>query len=177
MFAMVFDTETDDLIRTLAAKLDRQPQILSLDFSVVNLSDGVITSSEAFLFKPTRTIPEDMTKIHGISDETVKDAPSFKERCYLLRDLFQTSPCIIAHNAKFDVDMVNIEMQRCDLEVSWPRIICTVEQTIWLEGFRQSLTNLHKLLFGMEFVGAHSSEGDVAALTKCSVELFKRGWL
>lgn len=177
MYALIFDTETDDLIRTLAAKIDRQPQILSLDYDVVNLKDGVSQSKNAFLFKPTRSITEEMTKIHGISDETVKDAPRFSERSYLLKKIFEETPIVIAHNAKFDVDMVNIEMQRCDITVRWPRVLCTVEQTIWLQGYRLSLTNLYKELFGTEFEGAHSSEGDVAALTKCCVELFKRGWL
>jgi DNA polymerase III epsilon subunit-like protein len=174
---MIFDTETDGLITTLAAKLDRLPQIVSLYYNIINLENGVSVKNGAFLFKPSKPISEEMTKIHGISNEMVKDAPPFREMAYLLKDNFQASPLVIAHNAKYDTDMVNIEMRRCDLNVSWPKIICTVEQTIWLEGYRLSLTNLHKYLFGLDFEEKHSASGDVAALSKCCVELYKRKWL
>lgn len=177
MFACVFDTETDGLITTLAAKQDRLPHILSLYFNIVNLETGTSMKTGNFLFKPPKPIPEDMTKIHGITNEMVKDAPSFTECADLLAREFSTVPLAIAHNAQFDSDMLNIEMERCARKITWGRVICTVEQTIWLEGYRLSLTNLYKLLFGKDFEEKHSASGDVTALSECCVELFKRGWL
>ncbi len=177
MFVNIFDTETDGLITTLAAKPDRLPQILSLHYNIVNLQTGTSMKSESFLFKPSKPISEEMTKIHGITNEMVKDAPPFRDCAGILEQEFSTIPRCIAHNAKFDCDMLNIEMMRCDRAIKWGRITCTVEQTIWLEGYRLSLTNLHKYLFNQDFDEKHSAAGDVAALTKCCIELFKRGWL
>lgn len=177
MFALIFDTETDGLITTLAAKLDRLPQILSLYYNVVNLQTGTSMKTGNYLFKPSKPIPEDMTKIHGITNEMVKDAPKFVECADQLMREFSTIPLAIAHNAQFDSDMLNIEMMRCERKISWGRVICTVEQTIWLEGYRLSLTNLYKYLFDKDFDEKHSASGDVTALSECCVELFKRGWL
>lgn len=177
MMACIFDTETDGLITTLAAKPERLPQILSLYYNIVNLETGTSMETGDFLFKPTKPISEEMTKIHGITNEMVKDAPRFREMADLLSEKFSTVPLAIAHNAQFDSDMLNIEMKRCERSVSWGRVICTVEQTIWLEGYRLSLTNLYKLLFGKDFDEKHSAAGDVTALTECCVELYKRGWL
>jgi DNA polymerase III epsilon subunit-like protein len=177
LFALVFDTETDGLITTLAAKQDRLPQILSLYYNVVNLETGTSMATESFLFKPSKPIPEDMTKIHGITNEMVKDAPAFVEKADFLFDAFMAMPLVIAHNAQFDTDMLRIEMQRCNREMRFNRVLCTVEQTIWLEGYRLSLTNLYKLLFNRDFEEKHSASGDVTALSECCVELYKRGWL
>lgn len=177
MFAMVFDTETDGLITTLAQRLERQPQIISLYYNVLNLATGTSIGNGSHLFKPSKPIPEEMTKIHGISNEMVKDAPSFIEKCGVLKEEFESKPLIIAHNAQFDCDMLNIEMLRCGIKLRWPQVRCTVEQTIWLEGYRFSLTNLYKYLFNEDFEEKHSASGDVTALSKCCVELFQRGWL
>jgi hypothetical protein len=73
--------------------------------------------------------------------------------------------------------MVDIEAQRLGIELRWPRLVCTVEQTIALKGYRLSLENLHKELFGEPFEGAHRAKADVAALTRCCRELFKRGMI
>lgn len=177
MFAMIFDTETDGLITTLAQRLERQPQIISLYFNIVNLATGTSLLTGNYLFKPSKPIPEEMTKIHGISNEMVKDAPPFVECAALLKEEFETKPLIIAHNAQFDCDMLNIEMLRCGIKLRWPLVRCTVEQSIWLEGYRLSLTNLYKFLFGEDFQEKHSASGDVTALSKCCVEMFRREWL
>lgn len=177
MIATIFDTETDDLINSLAVKLDRQPHILSLYYNVVNLSTGTKLAEGSYMFKPPRPISAEITKINGITNEMVQNSPPFSHLAAMIKREFEEQTIIIAHNAAFDRDMINIEMQRCDLQVNWPRIICTVEQTIWLETYRLSLTNLYKLLFNEDFQEKHSASGDVTALARCCVELFNRGWL
>lgn len=177
MLAMVFDTETDGLINTLAVRIERQPEVLSLYCQMVDLDTGELLQKESFLFRPHNPIPEDMTKIHGITNEMVKDAPPFREFAPLIRKIFREQEMCIAHNAAFDRDMIDIEMKRAGLVLDWPRLICTVEQTIWLQSYRLSLTNLHNELFGMDFEEKHSAAGDVTALTKCCIEMRKKGWL
>jgi hypothetical protein len=61
--------------------------------------------------------------------------------------------------------------------VKWPRRICTVEQTQHIKGFRLNLSGLHEFLFGEKFSGAHRAKVDVAALVRCSSEMFKREML
>ena len=61
------------------------------------------------------------------------------------------------------------------IECEWPRLCCTVENTEWLHGHRLSLSALHEELFGEPFSGAHRARTDVAALTRCYLELVKRG--
>lgn len=177
MIANVFDTETTGLINSMAVPLERQPEIVQLHFTKVRLDDGLVLGKETFLFKPSRQISEEMTKIHGISNEDVASAPRFKDCADFIVNQMEFADLDIAHNAQFDVDMLNLECKRCEREMRWPRVICTVEQTYWLKGYRLSLTNLHAELFGEDFNEKHSAEGDVAALVRCCLELHKRAWL
>lgn len=177
MITMIFDTETNGLVNNMSVKLEQQPEILSLFYQIVDLDNGTVLKKETYLFKPSKPIPEEITKINGISDAMVANAPRFKELAALLKVEFEQEEVLIAHNLPFDRDMVTLEMKRCDLDIKWPRLLCTVEQTIWLKGYRLSLTNLHKELFGEDFEEKHSAEGDVVALTRCCVEMRQRGWL
>ena len=85
---------------------------------------------------------------------------------------------MIAHNLSYDYAVLMAEFSRCCTEgsVKWPiRRICTVQETEFMKGFRLNLTSLHEELFGEPFAGAHRARTDVEALTRCCIELFKRG--
>lgn len=172
MIAQIWDTETTDLINNMAVKLEQQPEIISLFYSLVDLDTGIKIKDENFLFKPSKPIREEITKINGITNEMVENAPPFSSVHLILKEEFEFAEMSIAHNLPYDRDMINIEMQRCNEIVKWPRrMICTVEQTMHFKGYRLSLTNLYKELFGLDFEEKHSASGDVAALIKCCVEL------
>jgi len=174
MLAMIIDTETTDLINNMAVKLEQQPEIISLYYTIVDLDTGAKVKDESFLFKPSKPIREEITKINGITNDMVKDAPPFASVALLLKEECELMPLVIAHNAAYDRDMIELEMLRCGVSVNWQRILCTVEQTMHLKGYRLSLTNLYKELFEVDFEEKHSAAGDVAALTKCCVELRRR---
>jgi DNA polymerase III epsilon subunit-like protein len=177
MIVLLFDTETTDLINNRSVKLEQQPEILSLFYQVVDIDNGTVLKKESYLFKPSKPIREEITKINGISDATVANAPKFRELANIIKAEIEQEDAVIAHNLAFDKDMIEIEFERLGEVVKWPRLLCTVEQTMFLKGYRLSLTNLYKELFHEDFEEKHSAEGDVAALTRVCVEMRKRNWL
>jgi DNA polymerase III epsilon subunit-like protein len=120
------------------------------------------------------TIRETKTKL---SNELLKDAPTFKEVANEIHDfLAHPAPGNLAHNLSFDRDMIEIELERLGRKIEWPIVgICTVEQTVHLRGRRMNQTALHTYLFEKEFDGAHRARNDVLALTNIAVELRRRG--
>ncbi|HKJ87724.1 MAG TPA: DNA polymerase III subunit epsilon [Gammaproteobacteria bacterium] len=66
---------------------------------------------------PERSIPEESTAIHGITDADVADSPLFAD---LAEEFFQfvDGAELVIHNAPFDVGFLNMELQR----VGWPRL-------------------------------------------------------
>lgn len=185
MIATIFDTETTGLVKNRTLKLDQLPEIIEFYGCSVNLKNGKIAKELGLLIKPSKPLsdkpaPGDkktITEMTGITNNMLKKAPPFKDVAKQVFTLLQKSKIVIAHNAAFDKDMVEIEAQRLGIKITWPRVICTVESSISHKGYRLSLSNLYFELFGEKFEGAHRAKVDVQALTKCAVEMFKRGWL
>jgi DNA polymerase-3 subunit epsilon len=64
------------------------------------------------LVNPERLIPPDAIRVHGITDDKVKDAPRFPEIVGDLMDFIGDAP-VIAHNAQFDRNFIDHECGRC----------------------------------------------------------------
>ena len=63
------------------------------------------------LVNPERLIPPDAIKVHGITDDKVKDAPKFHEVVDDLMEFLGDAP-LIAHNANFDRNFIDFEIGR-----------------------------------------------------------------
>lgn len=171
---LVFDTETTGLIENMTTRGDLQPEIIefcgiTLDkkFKVIDVYDKLI--------KPKKRITEEITKLNGIDNAMVDGALTFVKLAPMIRDLIERSDVVVAHNAAFDRDMVDIEFKKLGLtKIAWPPIICTVEATIHLKGYRLSQAALYELLFKETFSGAHRARADVEALVRIVKELKKR---
>ena len=63
------------------------------------------------LVNPDRLIPPDAIRVHGITDDKVKDAPRFADIVRDLSDFIGDAP-VIAHNAQFDRNFIDFEYSR-----------------------------------------------------------------
>ena len=64
------------------------------------------------LVNPERLIPADAIRVHGITDDKVRDAPKFAEIVIDLMEFIGDAP-VIAHNAQFDRNFIDHECGRC----------------------------------------------------------------
>lgn len=64
------------------------------------------------LVNPERLIPPDAIRVHGITDDKVKDAPKFHEIVADLKEFIGDAP-LIAHNAQFDRNFIDFEFKFC----------------------------------------------------------------
>lgn len=187
MRAVLFDTETTGLVKTLALPLEKQPYCIEF----FGHKGGIKRNEEGkfewhlieeleFMANPGFMFGYEITKITGIKNEDVADKPPFKHYSQQVCDLFKGADAVIAHNLSFDMNIINFDIERSGLkeEFKWPeQKICTVEETTHIKGHRMNLTKLHNHLFGKDFSGAHRARDDVNALTNCVVELFNLGIL
>ena len=178
MKALIFDTETTDLVKNSVVGLDQQPHIIEFYGEIVDLATAEVIDELEFLCHPGFEIAPITTKITGITPEKLKGQPPFSKFEGQVRAIIHSAEAVIAHNLSYDYALVMAELARCGTEgsIKWPiKRICTVEQTEWFSGYRLNLNALHEHLFGEAFTGAHRARTDVKALTRCCVELFKRG--
>lgn len=190
---IVFDTETTGLLKTKSSDIHDQPQIIEYyGMRVVHRADGVIEKVAEFetYFKPAKPFDEAIiTKITGISNAMVKDAPSFFDKHKELLEFYKGAHRMVAHNCAFDDAMVKNEFLRLATDelitvdefnaaidqIQEMKRMCTVQKTMFFQQRRLTLTNLHQELFGVPFEGAHRARHDVDALFRCYEELCKRG--
>lgn len=175
MRVLIFDTETSDLIGNSLLADRHMPDTIEFYGCIVN-EEGDAVEELDFLCKPPQPVSETTTRITGIKQEDVKDAPPFSHFAEKVFALIESSDTVVAHNLSYDMGVVDVEAKRLGREVFWPADrVCTVEQTEHLKGHRLSLSALHEELFGEPFTGAHRARVDVEALTRCYLELVRRG--
>jgi DNA polymerase-3 subunit epsilon len=98
------DTETTGM----NPKVDRIVELGAIEFDVRNLQP---TGRYLHLYiNPQMPIPEEASKVHGIKDEDVANAPTFKE-CLEEIVNFIRGAHVIAHNKPFDERMLNAEIK------------------------------------------------------------------
>lgn len=173
-FALALDTETTALMKNRAMRLDKQPEIFEFYSALFNMNTGEIVDEYSTMIRTTKTLPDEVVKITGVMDKDLTGAPPFSAVAAEIKRRIEVAPLIIAHNASYDQEVIDIEFERLGQKVEWGPLLCTVECTVHLYGFRLSLSALHEHLFGAPFAGAHRASEDTKALIRCVVELRKR---
>lgn len=127
MRILVFDTETTGLPKTKIINqdtFDLWPYIVQFSYIIYDLSLNKIIKSKDFKIKlPDNVlIPEESTKIHGITNEISRQFGVPFEKA--LSDFFEslrTVDKLVGHNIYFDIDMVKVELLRLIYNNSVPR--------------------------------------------------------
>lgn len=100
---IVFDTETTGLNH----KTDRIVEI-----GCIELIDLIPTGREFHSYvNPQCVVPDNVVKIHGLTTQFLKAEPTFRRVVSKFLDFIEDSP-LIAHNAQFDINFINAELER-----------------------------------------------------------------
>lgn len=132
-----------------------------------------ITNTYSTLINPEIDIPYYITKLTGIDNEMVKNAPKFYEVAKDILDLTM-GRVIVAHNVKFDYAFIKEEFNRLGYNFN-RKTLCTVQLARkFLPGHKSySLGKLCSDL-GIEIYGRHRAAGDALATVKLFEILLKR---
>ena len=173
--AVVFDTETTGLIENRVLALDYQPHVIDVYAAEIDLADGRVLREFGSLVRPPIAIPEAIINYTRITPDMVRAAPRFAEVLPRLRAIIEAAAVVYAHNAHFDVEVLDVEVARLRADpIRWPTVMCTIEQTSYFRGHRMTLGDLHSFLFGEKFAEGHRAQVDATALARCVVELVRR---
>lgn len=69
------------------------------------------------LVKPTIAIPADATRIHGITNEMVQNAPGWDQVVGLVFDILSEANALIIYNADYDLRMIDQSCWAADVDV------------------------------------------------------------
>lgn len=175
MIILVWDTETTGLTFHPAAPLSLQPSIIEFGASKF---DSRILAIEDFsiLINPKAPVSEEITKITGLKDEDLKDAPTFVEALPAIRLAFEDVNLMVAHNLPFDKNMLRNDLAKAWVtDFIWPRHeLCTSSLFAeeWGRGVR--MKELYEATIGKPLAQTHRALGDAQALA--DVVIKRRLW-
>ncbi len=112
---------------------------------------------------PGMPIPAEATAIHGITDEDVKNAPSFKQVAHQLYDWMKGCDLGGYNSTKFDIPMLAEEFLRADIHVDFTDRAMVDVQQIFFKMETRTLSAAYQFYCNKELINAHSAEADTIA--------------
>lgn len=184
---LVFDTETTGLPKNWSAPVtdtDNWPRLVQLAWQQYD-EDGVLLEEQETLVIPEGfLIPEESTKIHGITTEqAVKEGDYLPEVLVRFYQMVYLSDVVVAHNMAFDEKIMTAEFIRKSKTVKLLDVmelrpkVCTMISSVdfYGKGKWPKLSELHIKLFDKDFEDAHDAMVDTSACARCFFELKKKG--
>ncbi len=136
-----------------------------IEIAVFVFDGEKITDSYATLVNPRRGIDPYVTKLTGITEEMVKDAPFFEDIHERLLELTHEN-IFVAHNVKFDFGMIRQEFKRLGIDFNRKQLDTVNLARKVLPGFNSySLGNICDSI-GIEIKDRHRAKGDAEATVK-----------
>lgn len=124
-----------------------------------------ITGSYSTLINPEMDIPFFITRLTGINNEMVKDAPKFYQVAKKIIEM-TAGRTFIAHNVSFDYKFIQEEYKRLGYEYN-QKTLCTVKMSRrLLPGHRSYSLGKICAELGIEINGRHRAAGDALATVK-----------
>lgn len=165
---LAFDTETTGLTLHPDADVRKQPKMIEFGGVLFSLDDGSVVDEVSILINPSEPITAEITKITGITDDDVRDAPTFLAALPQLRRVFAAASAVVAHNLPFDRSIVRGELARNGVQhFVWPaKEMCTVGVYRDEWGKNPKLTELYEAVMGRPLAQTHRALDDVKAMVE-----------
>lgn len=154
---IVFDLETTglDFIR------DRIIQI-----SYIKVSPDGTEERENLFVNPEKPIPHEVVELTGITDDDVKDAPTFKTIAPQLCEKFKGCDFAGYNSNHFDIPMLAEEFLRAGIDFDFSKVRLIDAQTIFHKMERRNLAAAYKFYCGRKMEDdftAHRADEDTEA--------------
>jgi DNA polymerase-3 subunit epsilon len=177
MSVIVFDVETTGLPKKRNrpfTDFDNWPHIVQLSWIVYK--NGCIESINDHIIKIDHDIPEDSIKIHGITNEVMRNGKNIVDILMKFKQDLSHSKMIVAHNIDFDTSIISVELLRNNLRnvIYFYRGIkyCTMHETKKMFKRWPKLSKLHEKLFKKTPLNLHNSLIDVYVCFRCFCQYY-----
>lgn len=112
---------------------------------------------------PEMPIPPQSTAIHGITDEDVKDCPTFKQVARSLADILEGCDIAGFNSSRFDVPVLSEEFLRAGVDVDFSKRKFIDVQIIYHRKEPRTLAAAYQFYCDKDLEDAHSAEADTRA--------------
>ena len=157
-------------------QLNRPIAFIDLETTGVNLSSDRIVEIAIIklmtdgsklvkrkLINPQMPIPQVTSDIHGITNDMVKDAPTFKQVANEIKQFIENCDLAGYNSNRFDIPILMEEFLRAEIELDLLDRKMVDVQHIFYTMEPRTLSAAYKFFCSKELVNAHSAEADVDA--------------
>lgn len=160
----VFDTETTGL--------DPRGGDAIVAIGAVRIVNGRLLREEIFdrLVNPLRPVPAAATRIHGIDDAMLKDRPTIDQVLPQFHR-FAAGSVLVAHNAAFDMRMLQLQETRTGLPFNQPVLDTLMLAAVVHPWHRNHSLEAVAARIGVPVVGRHTALGDALIAAELFLKL------
>jgi DNA polymerase III subunit epsilon len=132
-----------------------------VELSVHKVNPDGSHDTRTMLINPGVPIPKEATDVHGITDEDVKDKPTFAAISKsLLKHIDGCDICGFNSN-RFDIPLLAAQFERVGLSWDWRKVNLIDVRNIFVQKEERTLSAGVKFYLGRDHEEAHSAEGDI----------------
>ncbi len=134
-----------------------------VEISILKVSPDQSEESRTYRINPERPIPPESSFFHGIYDEDIKDAPTFKDLAPEIADFIGDSDLAGYNSNKFDIPMLMEEFLRAGVDFSLDQRFFVDVQNIFHQMEQRTLKAAYRFYCDKNLDNAHTAEADVRA--------------
>ncbi len=134
-----------------------------VEICILKVNPDASRESKTWLVNPEMHIPKETSDIHGITDEDVKDAPTFKEIASKIMEMIAGTDLGGFNSNRFDVPLLAEELLRAGVDFDLSKHKLVDAQTIFHKKEPRNLSAAFQFYCGKTLENAHSAEADVMA--------------
>ncbi len=134
-----------------------------VEISILKVHPNGKEERKTWRVNPEMPIPNEVTAIHGISDEDVADKPTFKELAREVYAMIKDSDLGGFNSNRFDIPLLAEEMLRADVDFDMKNRQAIDVQTIFHKMEQRTLSAAYKFYCDKNLDDAHSAEADTNA--------------
>jgi DNA polymerase-3 subunit epsilon len=134
-----------------------------VEIAIVKIAPDGSKQVKRKLVNPEMSIPKAASDIHGISDEMVKEAPTFKQIANEIKQFIELSDLAGYNSNRFDIPMLNEEFLRAGISVDIETRKLLDVQKVYHMMEQRTLSAAYKFYCNKNLEDAHSAEADASA--------------
>lgn len=145
-----------------------------VEIAIVKLLPDGSKTTKRKLINPEMPIPKASSEVHGITDEMVKDAPTFKQAAQELKQVLDDCDLAGYNSNRFDIPLLVEEFLRSGVEFEMKGRRLLDIQNIFHKMEQRTLSAAYKFYCGKVLENAHSAEADASATHEVLVAQLER---
>ncbi len=134
-----------------------------VEIAIVKILPDGTKSVKCKRINPGMPIPKSSSDIHGITDEMVKDVPTFKQVAQELKQMLDGCDFAGYNSNRFDIPLLMEEFLRAEVDFDMKNRKLLDVQNIFHKMEPRTLTAAYKFYCSKSLDGAHSAEVDATA--------------